>query len=190
MIHEARADSNKRHHEIQTEEMSFDEFLAPIRHPGTPDPTDLDLGFIAQEMERYPEVQRPRKIEEVVQYNRDGDDQGLANFRAIDPCEDVKAVGGERRKKRHIYVVQWACILHSGHWGCFQRNQSQTLAQIDQSAEHESQWNRHDDVGVSAFSVIHHEERDRRNDWYGDFVSPSNIENVIQKSKYRSNLQG
>lgn len=84
VVHEPGTYGHHWQHEVQAEEVTLDELLASIRHPRAPDSANLHLGFVSQQMQRYPEVERPREVEEIIEDDGKGDDEGLADFGAID----------------------------------------------------------------------------------------------------------
>jgi hypothetical protein len=45
MIQESKAYPDERAHEIQAEQVSFNEFFASMRHPCTPYATHIDIGL-------------------------------------------------------------------------------------------------------------------------------------------------
>lgn len=38
-------------------------------------------------------------------------------------------------------------------------------------------------MGVSSFGIVDHKKWDRRDDWNGQFVSPSYVKDIIEKTK-------
>jgi hypothetical protein len=52
------------------------------------------------------EINGPWQVEEVVDYHRERNDQRLTNFRPVNACKDVDAVGGKGREHGHIDVIE------------------------------------------------------------------------------------
>lgn len=67
VVHKACADGNEGKHEIQTEEVSLDEFLTAVCHACTPDATYLNFRLVSHEMKRDVESYWPWEVEEVVE---------------------------------------------------------------------------------------------------------------------------
>lgn len=105
VVHEARTNRHQRQHEVQAEQVPLDELLAPIRHPRPPHSADLHIRSVPQQVQGYPEIERPRQVEKIVQDDGQCDDERLANFRAVDAREDVEAIGRESAQERHVDVV-------------------------------------------------------------------------------------
>lgn len=80
-----------------------------MRHARTPHTSDsqlVDFCLITEQVQGYPEVDRPWKVEKIIKYHGHGDDESLRNLRAVDTCEDVDAIGTECGQHGHIDVVQ------------------------------------------------------------------------------------
>ena len=86
--------------------MPLYQFPAAIRHPSTPRAPDLQLRMTPKEMQRDPEIERPRQVEQVVQDDRYRNDQSLRGLRAIDASEDIDAVRTKRGEERHVQVIE------------------------------------------------------------------------------------
>ena len=92
--------------------MSLHEQPTSVCHACAPHSTDpkftADLVLIPQEVQGNSPVDRPRKVQKVVDDHGDGDDDRLRDLRAVDPSQDVDAVGGKCGQKGHVDVVQRA----------------------------------------------------------------------------------
>ena len=78
--------------------MSFDKFLASVRHASSPHSPDFHLRLTPKKVQGYMEVDGPREVEKVVDDDGEADDESLADFGAINARKNINAVGGERRQ--------------------------------------------------------------------------------------------
>ncbi len=104
------------------------------------------------------------EIEEIVDAERDRDDERLADFNAIYAGEDVDAVGAERREERHVQVVQRPSSKMDDPIQC-RKNPGQP--------------------GTTTEVLPHLRStpsaRDARDDRNRQLVSPSDVEDVVQE---------
>lgn len=61
--------------------------------------SNLYLGLTAEEMKGYSEIYGPWQIQEIIQDDRYGDDDRLADFGTVDAGKNVDAIGGECREE-------------------------------------------------------------------------------------------
>lgn len=110
MIQEARTYSQQRQHEIEAEQVSLHEQTTSVGHARAPYTTNpdlaVDLGLVSQQVQGNSPVDRPRKVQKVVENHGDGDDDGLQDLRTVDPSQNVDAVRGKRGEEGHVDVIQ------------------------------------------------------------------------------------
>lgn len=105
MIHKPEAYAQQWQHEIQAEQVPFDEDPATVCHSRAPDTTyfhavrDVDG-------QRDAETKSPGEVEKIIQNDGDCDNHCLRDLRAVDTREDIDAVGAERGEERHVHIVQ------------------------------------------------------------------------------------
>lgn len=63
VIQEPSTHADERQHEIQAEQMPFDQFPASVCHSSTPWATDFEVGVSAKEVYREVDSEWPRQIE-------------------------------------------------------------------------------------------------------------------------------
>lgn len=54
------------------------------------------------------------EVQQVVEGDRESNDEGLADFHAVDASEYINAIGAEGGQHRHVEVVERACGGDSG----------------------------------------------------------------------------
>lgn len=102
MVEECRADADQRQHEVQAEQVALDHELAADDAEQAHALVVPELGAVGQDDARQ------RHVQQVVERDRQGDDERLADLDAVDTGEDVDAVGREGRQERHVEVVEGA----------------------------------------------------------------------------------
>ena len=105
MVQKAKADAYEWKHEVQTEEVTLNQFCTAICHACTPDATDLDLRATPEKMQWNAEAGRPGKVKQIVERHRDSDHDRLRDLGSVDPSKDIDAICRECGEKRHVQVV-------------------------------------------------------------------------------------
>jgi len=103
VIKQASANSDKRKHKVETEEMPPDHLLSAYHSEQAHSSVLPNLAKVRKVDSREGEV------EEIVRDDRQGDDEGLGNFNSVDSGQDVDGVGREGGEEGHIDVVEGSC---------------------------------------------------------------------------------
>ena len=112
MVQETSTNPQQRQHEIEAKEAPLHEQPTSMSHIRTPHTTDpdfaADLGLISRLISQgNSPVDWPRKVQEVVDDYGDGDDDGLRDFGAADPSQNVDIVRGKCGEEGgHVEVIQ------------------------------------------------------------------------------------
>jgi hypothetical protein len=102
VVQETKADSDERKHEVQTEEVTLDQFCTAICHACAPDAAHLNIRATPEKMQRNAETGGPRKVQQIVKGYRESNHERLRDLGSVDPCKDVDAIGREGGKKQHV----------------------------------------------------------------------------------------
>lgn len=164
MIQKSSTNSHQRQHEVKTKQVPLHELPTAIRHTSTPRAPDIQLCMASKQVQRDPKPEWPGEVQQIVQYDGYRDDEGLRCLGPVDACEDVDAVCAERRQQRHVEVVEGS--------------------EVDESAEEPAEGERDHDVRVSPLGIVDHEEGYGGDDGDGQFVSPADVEDVVQESEH------
>ena len=102
VVQEAKADSHERKHEVQTEEVTLDQFCTPICHACAPNAAHFNVCATPEKMQWDTETSWPGKVQQIVKGHRKSNYERLRDLGSVDPCKDVDAIGREGGEKQHV----------------------------------------------------------------------------------------
>ena len=111
-----------------------------------------------------------QEVEDVVEGEENGYDEGLGYFNAIDACEDIYAVWAEDCNSGHVHVVEGT--------------------QVEEFAEVRLQRDRHDDGSDAKVDEVDDEQRDGGECRDEELVAPTDVEDVVSYSENGDGLEG
>lgn len=97
---------------------------------------------------------------DVVNHDEETYYERLTNFKAINSCINVDSIGAENSNIAHVKVVKWA--------------------QVDEIAKN---WSKHLWNYNRCESVVRDEQWERCHGWNDDFVSPFEVDNVVNEAE-------
>ncbi|KAH3669498.1 hypothetical protein OGAPHI_001619 [Ogataea philodendri] len=113
-----------------------------------------------------------KEVPDVVEQQKHGNNDGLADLESVDSSEDVDGVGTEDADRRHVQVVHEAKVDRVGR-------ESKPVS------EHVGDQN----GGDSEIDVVDNQQRDRRNCRQKELVAPSDVKQVVHESEQDHRLQ-
>ncbi len=157
VVQKAKADTHERKHEVQTEEVAFDQLCTAICHTRAPDAAHLNLCATPEKMQWDAETGRPRKVKQIVKGHRERNHDRLRDLGSVDPSEDIDAICREGGEKRHVQVVQRTYTTHASEE--LPRGTKKSRTEIQEGAKEWSEGDGDYNVSVSIVGIVNHQQR-------------------------------